>query len=366
MSVSLQTFIELNPQEDAVLLLGQLATAYPLGLRRREALRLVDERCGAAVSTGVDGFAFVDSLEEGGHAWRRTFETAVGQLSGVGRAGLIAIELSTNSPVLGPDELTSSVSLRRLDALLDTMGVEFSAADAQGAVVATLAELDPAWASRFSDETLVRMKGAAEATATALTMFHPLLGGAAQVGVGLLAGGQDAAGGDQAPTLIDGADCIARAIACCRFVLEPEEAKEVASKARGILTAELSGATADLNRQAQRARMGSGPSVSGSLKQAERRHRMLIAALDLFLEVDPEPSTTVDTPDLVGMRLSDARRTLAAFGIEATAVDGLRPNGASRAIWSEGNWRVAHHELSPAGDHVLSVLKFGESFPERV
>ena len=350
---SLRDYIDLTPQEQATLAMGKLSVGILLDAGDRAILRMVHDAEQCLADADVDSDSYLGSLRAGTTGWRRAFEALAEVIaSRPGRAGLLGIELSTSSSLVHAGELATSKALRRLDALMDCLGTDFCAADAQAAYFACMQELDPAGAKWLSVEVL---KGA-KAAVGALAIFHPLLGGAASLGLDAL-GESRARTGTAEP--VDGSEELARLIACCRYALEPVDRALAIRRARISLTSQIHETAVRLADDAERARLGQG---TDALLVRERSHATLISALTQLSSMDESAPVAQDPPNVEGMRLSDARRTLAAFGVAAEAADALKPGGNLRQVWSESNWKVVSQEAVPSGAVKLGVVKYGESY----
>jgi hypothetical protein len=97
----------------------------------------------------------------------------------------------------------------------------------------------------------------------------------------------------------------------------------------------------------------------------ERTHLAQVNVLNLITALDG-PTTTAphDAPDVVGMRLSDSLRTLAAFGATVVSEDLLQTAGMPRQILTPNNWKVITQRCRATGEVGLGVLKCGETVPD--
>lgn len=357
---SLQQFIKLTPSEQVALSLGQFAVATAMEVRDRPLRRALAEAEPLLLAGGINGDDFLSSLRDNTTEWRHAFEDVSATLrKAAGRTDLLALELCTHSPLIDAGELGASPAVRRLNAILDYLDVDFSASDAQMAFVSCLEELDPVGAE-FVSQDMVR---AAEWAANALSIAHPLIGGAASIGVGLLGGRDKESSSSDEP--VEGAPELARLIASCRHALAESDVAAVAASARSLIATALVDTSSRLAKDVERVRLGQGSVSASTLRERERRHAMLVNALELLSAFDEDGGVALDVtiPDVVGMRLSDASRTLAAFGAQMAAFDCLQPTGSPRMIWSEANWRIVTQERGSTGEIRLGVLKYGESVP---
>lgn len=326
------SLLETSPQEGRFAIMADLAVLcsepeykdLPVAERAQDYLVEVSSE----LADGIDIDVFIRSLHSDSLAdgrWRDELAKAATRVS-VARRHMLLADLCLDSALIEEVRWSSGRLLRRLDAVLDVVGIDFAAAD----VWSTFDEYDLG----LADNKLTWMHvGGAVAAAGMLGFAGGFLG---QPWVGKAAG----SGADRVLGRL--ADSDATSQACAR-----------------LLIAAFAATTGDmpesedliLLREALRVdAVDTARSVVWQLERgcnpidAERRGRILTAALGIVTSLVKElglPNTTV-CPDVSKLSLSSAERLLGALGYEVDVT-----TNCGRMVINKENWRVGKQFPAP-------------------
>lgn len=328
---SLDDFVTLSREEEDLLAFGHASIADALGVNKRTI-----EDAGVPVPA---------SIYEG-DSWRDEFRQMVNSARNA-RFDLIALEMSTFSPVVADAALQESRAIRRIDALFDQMGNDFCCVDTQSMISSLAQEV----AGR-ADASVANWLGYARIGVNALSFVHPVAGMAANFGLNKLepADAVDTNPDEESTVLL-----YARLLLACQGPLEVDDAQSCVSKAIRDIRAALDEGGSDRSN-----RLSGADKRSTSASPAS-----LLALLDRFNQISTAESSEDLIGDLAGMQLSQAMRIAASLGATCEIEDAIPRGGtAQRMIFNQDNWLVVRQEETGlAGSRRLKLyaLKRGES-----
>lgn len=263
------------------------------------------------------------------------------------RRAIVMADLCLESSTVDFDDLTCGLGARRLNAVLDIVGVPFCSSDVQSYHLAMADNLATLKANRVHEAGAY---SAAVAGGFAGGFFMmPFVNSTTQKGIGYFM--------DQVQSLdpfsLSVSALLVDAVAAAEadggesdFALISEAIRSMALKA---------------SREFAQHRRLSGNLYTGDAAQADRHRRVLNGAIRVLDEIHPRDDGMVVLEDVVGMPLSAARTLLESEGLVVTV------NSGDRMVMNENNWVVTAQSGAVGKDRklgtpvLLNVAKYGSS-----